>query len=285
MRSITVTVGPLAAASANNVATLQTLPLGGGTVALNGVLATSAFVGTGAIAGNVLTISAVTSGALSMGNLLNGLGVKAGTIVMGVFAPTTNGVGTYVVNVSQIVSSTTISGNTTVNLDLPRRVIITSTGNDSGVSFLLNGLDWANTPIFETISGANIGVASSVMDYASLTSIVATGATDSTVTVGTSVIAASPWVRFDEYALGATSVQFSVTGTANYTLQTTMDVEPIIALGRASAIWDISGSAAINATTTQTISLPATPKWARVFLNSGSGSVSSTFVQFGVAPY
>ncbi len=192
MRPVTVTVGPLVAASANNICTSQTIPAGGGTLALNGALASSSFVGTGSVAGSVLTISAVTSGVLNRGYALNGLGVQANTVVSGPLASTTNGAGTYVVSVSQTVSSTTIYGNTVVTLDTPRRVIITSAGNDSGITFTLTGTDWANTPISEVVTGSNAGVASSVFDYQTLTSIVASGATASTITVGTNGVAAPP---------------------------------------------------------------------------------------------
>ena len=281
MRPVTVQVGPLVAASASNICAAQTIPSGGGTLALNGTLASSSFVGTGSIAGNVLTISAATSGVLNRGNLLNGLGVQPLTTPIGVLVSTTNGVGTYVVNVSQTVSSTTIYGNTVVTLDTPRRIIITSGGNDSGITFTLTGLDWANTPISEVVTGANVGVASSVLDYASLTSIVASGATASTITVGTNGVAASPWVRFDEYALGPMGAQFSVTGTVNFSLQTDFsDVDG----NRAGVVWDTSASTVVNATTTTTAALAACPKWARVLLNSGTGSVSATFIQYGVAP-
>ena len=282
MRPVIVTVGPLVAASANNIATSQTIPTGGGTVALNGTLASSTFVGTGSIASNVLTISAVTSGYLNRGFLLNGLGVKALTQVSGPLSTTTNQAGTYVVNVAQTVSSTTIYGKTTVTLDTPRRIGITSAGNDSGMTFTLTGLDWAGTSISETVTGANVGVASSVLDYSVLYSIVASAATASTITVGTTSVAASAWVRFDEYTTAPVGAQFEVTGTVNYTLQMTYRT---VDANRAGVVWDSSGSSVVGATANATIGLATTPLWANVLLNSGSGSVTATFMQYGVAPY
>jgi len=186
MRPVVVTVGPLVAASANNIATSQTIPTGGGTVALNGTLASSTFVGTGSIgSGNVLTISAVTSGYLNRGFLLNGLGVSANTQVTGLLSTTTNQAGTYTVSASQTVSSTTIYGNTVVTLDTARRIGIASNGNDSGITFTITGLDWANAPISEVVTGASGATASSVLDYLVVYSIVASAATASTITVGT----------------------------------------------------------------------------------------------------
>src|ERR1700738_3979004 len=109
MRPTTVTVGPLASAATNNICTTQT-PAAGTTFALNGTLATNSFQGTGSIAGNVLTISAVTSGIIAGGTRVSGVGVQANTVVMGPLGTTTNGAGTYVVHVSQTVSSNTIYG-------------------------------------------------------------------------------------------------------------------------------------------------------------------------------
>ncbi len=284
MLPVTVTVGPLQSASANNICTSQTIPTGGGTFALNGSLASSTFVGTGAIAGNTLTVSGVTSGILNRGNLLNGLGVQANTFVIGTLASTTNGVGTYVVNTAQTLSSTTIYAGTTVTLDTPRRVIFTSAGNDSGVTFTLIGTDWAGAYISEQVTGANVGVATSVLDYATITSITASAATASTITVGTNGVAGSAWVRTDDFALGSLGAQFSVTGTVNYTLRTAF-VEGTGTYSRANTVWDTSASPVINATGTTTITLTSIPRQLQVLLNSGSGSVTATFTQYGVAPY
>jgi hypothetical protein len=286
MRPVVVTVGPLVAASANNIATSQTIPTGGGTVALNGTLASSTFVGTGSIgSGNVLTISAVTSGYLNRGFLLNGLGVSANTQVTGLLSTTTNQAGTYTVSASQTVSSTTIYGNTVVTLDTARRIGIASNGNDSGITFTITGLDWANAPISEVVTGASGATASSVLDYLVVYSIVASAATASTITVGTTSVAGSPWIRFDEWALAGVTAQFVAVGTVNYTYQTSGDdIEYLVS--RASFVWDSTGVSTnvVGATTTQTIAGNPPPRYGRILLNSGTGSVRANIMQSGVAP-
>jgi len=75
----------------------------------NGVtVATTAAVVTGSIATTTLTVTAVTSGVLSIGQTITGTGVSADTRIVA-FLTGTGNTGTYTVDVSQTVSSTTIS--------------------------------------------------------------------------------------------------------------------------------------------------------------------------------
>lgn len=288
MRPVTVTVGPLAAASATNIATSQTIPTGGGTVALNGSTVTNTFVSSGAstITGNVLTVATVVSGVLNPGDLINGLGVLGGTRIIGPVAGTVNLAGKYVLSVNNTAGGFTVRANSVATLDTPRRVIITSGGNDSGVTFTFIGTDWSGTPITEQVVGANIGVASTVLDYLTITQISASTATASTITVGTNGVAASAWVRFDDYALTTVSAQFSVTGAVNYSYQTAMDEGAAGPYQRALTIWDTSGTTVVGATSTTTIA-GAPVRFGRVLLNSstGTGNVLATFIQYGSANF
>ena len=75
----------------------------------NGVtVATTAAVVTGSIALFVLTVTAVTSGTLSIGQVISGTGVTVGTRIVA-FVSGSGGAGTYTVDKSQTVLSTTIS--------------------------------------------------------------------------------------------------------------------------------------------------------------------------------
>jgi hypothetical protein len=65
------------------------------------------FTGTGSISGTTLTISAVTSGALAIGSVIT-TGASAGTTIVA-FITGVGGVGTYQINNSQTVGSTTIA--------------------------------------------------------------------------------------------------------------------------------------------------------------------------------
>ena len=69
------------------------------------------FVGTGSIAGSILTITAVSSGALAVGSILSGSGVSPGTAISAQLTGSAGGIGTYTLSISQTVASTTINAN------------------------------------------------------------------------------------------------------------------------------------------------------------------------------
>jgi hypothetical protein len=88
--------------------------------------------------------------------------------------------------------------------DAPRRVIITSAGNDSGITWTITGTQRSqqnSSPLVEVIKGANIGVAASTQDFATVTSIVGSGATAGNVTAGTNGTGSGPWVPWSDYAV------------------------------------------------------------------------------------
>lgn len=79
-----------------------------GLISLVGYTPGTPFIGTGSITGNVMTITAVTSGTIVLGQDITGTGVTARTIITG-FGTGAGGTGTYTVNFSQTVASTTLT--------------------------------------------------------------------------------------------------------------------------------------------------------------------------------
>lgn len=97
----------------------------------------------------------------------------------------------------------------------------------------------------------------------------------------------SPWVRFDDFAPSNISVQCNVTGTVNYTVQSTLDDpdDPISPVAVGSVVWvNSSDTAAVGATANIQTNFLFAPKFARIALNSGSGSVRATFLQSSNGP-
>lgn len=92
-------------------------------------------------------------------------------------------------------------------------------------------------------------------------------------------------VRLDEWTTGGVGVQITVSGTVNYTLQQTMDdpnsnTNPV-AVG--SMTWvNCADTAVVGASATKQTNYQFCPVFCRVVLNSGSGSITATFVQSGV---
>ena len=98
-------------------------------------------------------------------------------------------------------------------------------------------------------------------------------------------VAASPWVRFDDYAANAqTTIAAVVSGTVSYDIQTSMDdpndIGSALYKNPAGMTWIASlDTNVVGATATKASFFAYTPLWARVLLNSGTGSVTATFRQ------
>lgn len=171
-------------------------------------------------------------------------------------------------------------------MDLPRRIIITSAGDDTGITFTITGTTFAGSVTTDVVTGANNAAASSVVDFKTVTRIVTSGSTAADITVGTNGVAGTEWVRFDPWAPPEVSIQANVTGTVNYTLQQTLDDpnSPTDSVAVRSVVWVSSNdTAVVAATATQQSNYAFTPIYARVLLNSGTGSVTTRFVQSGAA--
>lgn len=69
-------------------------------------------------------------------------------------------------------------------LDVPRNIIITSAGNDSGLTFAVRSKDVYGQAMTETITGANAGVAAGVKAHYSDITITASGAAAGNLSIG-----------------------------------------------------------------------------------------------------
>jgi len=215
MQPITISVGPLTSASANNIATSQVVS-GAANVNLNGSL----------VSGGVAT------------------------------------------------------------LDKPRRVLITNVGNDSAVTFTVYGTWIGGQSISETLQGTSGSTVATTLDFATVTQIATSGSTSASgITVGTNTVAGSRWLRLDSWANNNTAIQCNASGTVNYTVQVTMDDpnSPTNPVTPVNVTWlNTNDADAVSATADIFTNFQFTPTFARVLLNSGSGTVTATFAQFNV---
>lgn len=189
------------------------------------------------------------------------------------------------------VQSLTLNGSLVVSgvaqLGSQRRVLITSSGNDSTNTFTITGTNWAGNSISETLTGPNTTTTYSVLDYYTVTSITISGNAVGNITVGTNGIGGSPWMRFDDWAPSNISIQCNVSGTVNYTVQSTLDDpnDPINPVTPANMTWiNSSDLAVVSANSSQQSNFLFTPKFARVLINSGTGTVNATFLQSSNGP-
>ena len=99
---------------------------------------------TGSISGNVLTVSAISSGAVAVNQTLSGVGITPGTTITQMLTGAggnVNEVGTYQVNISQNVTSTTINLFYQRPLSIDSAFVRINT-NSNGVPIVNGGLDY-----------------------------------------------------------------------------------------------------------------------------------------------
>lgn len=162
---------------------------------------------------------------------------------------------------------------------------ITITTTDSTHSFTIAGTTPTGALLTEVVTGNGTSV-TSLLDYAKVTSIVISGAATGAVTVGTSGTGSTPWVRLDEWASPPVGIQCDVTGTVNYTIQSTYDdpnspTDPV--LPTAMQWIATNDTNAVGATGSVQTNYLFTPTFVRALLNSGSGSVVMKVIQYNVA--
>ena len=174
-------------------------------------------------------------------------------------------------------------------LDQPRRVLFTSAGNDSGITFTVTGTDWNNQSASEVLTGANASTVYTIYDFKTVTSVVASGASAGTVSIGTNGIASSRPVNLDLYADSSIYVQTDTGGSTaiTYSIQLTGDNpnDSSNPVPYTSVRWINSGTAAlVNATTAQNANQAGIPTMMRVYIsNAGSNTSASVHVNFNQA--
>jgi hypothetical protein len=187
-----------------------------------------------------------------------------------------------------VLNGALVSGGV-ATLDKPRQVLITNVGNDSGITFTVVGTDRYGASLSQTVTGTSGSSVATTVDFATVTRITTSGSTSvSGITVGTNTVAGSDWVRFDEYAPSNISIQCTVSNTVNYTVQSTLDDpnSPTNPVSVVNVNWvNSSDTNVVSATATKQSNFLFAPVYARVVVNSGSGSVTTTFVQDSNGPY
>lgn len=171
-------------------------------------------------------------------------------------------------------------------LDQPRRVLFTSAGNDSGITFTITGTDWNNVPASEVLTGANATTVYTIYDYKTVSSVVASGASAGNVSIGTNGIASSRPVFLDLYADSSIYIQTDTGGSSaiTYSIQLSGDNpnDTANSVPYTSSRWINSGTAAlVNATSSQNANQSGIPQMIRVYVsNAGSNTTASVHVNF-----
>jgi len=161
---------------------------------------------------------------------------------------------------------------------------ITITTSDTTNTFTINGTTPTGSQLTEVVTGNGTSV-TSTQDYATVTSIIISGAATGAVTVGTSGVGSTPWVHLDEWASSNVGIQCDVTGTVNYTVQSTYDSPNNLTNPVATSLmtWiNTNDTNAVNATGPVQTNFIFAPLYVRAQLNSGTGSVTMKIIQYNV---
>lgn len=173
-------------------------------------------------------------------------------------------------------------------LDTTRRVSIVSVGDESSNTFTIDGyadITATSAPVREIITGGTAGgTVYTSLDFGQVTSIVPTSNTADKVEVGTNAIGSTLWKNpSTSMAPFDLNMDVDVTGTVNYTIQTTMD--PFWKVLTPSYIPAVRNTAVAAATTDATLELTSPVTGWRVLINSGTGTIAVASIQSGIANY
>ena len=207
------------------------------------------------------------------------------TVTVGPLAtPDDNGICTSQSGVSVLAINGALATNGVATLDTARRVLITSDNLDNDKYFTVTGTGASGNIQSETLLGPDTASVYTVLDYKTVTSITVDAVVTGNIIVGTNDVASSAWVMFDPYSFPQVSLQCDATGTVNYSVQQTLD-DPNSTTNPTSAanmVWfDNPDANLVGETVSRQGSYAIAPLYAKVTLNSGTGSVKGTFIQFG----
>jgi hypothetical protein len=186
----------------------------------------------------------------------------------------------------------TLNGSTAGVLDAARRVLLTQAANESGKTFTIVGTDINGSSQTEVLAAAaSATTVQSALDFKTVTSVTISSAAAGAITIGTNGVASSMWIRLDDWAPTSASVQVTVTGTANYTVQVTMQdpnspTNPVLPY---QVSWQPHPDPnLVGATTSWYSSNLYSPTWMRLLVNSGAtgtANVSMTVTQNSSVTY
>lgn len=169
----------------------------------------------------------------------------------------------------------------------PRRVLFTFAANETGHTFTAFGTGHGGQTISEAVAGTTAGTVQTNNDFLMVTRVSSSAATTGNVSVGTDGVGSSRWVYFSPHMTPTDISAWSeVSGTVNYTIQwgyqdpaglpTAFPVAPVTITPYDDPI--AQGQTATGFTATQTPVIVG-----RVTVNSGTGTVTTRFLQAGIS--
>lgn len=171
--------------------------------------------------------------------------------------------------------------STPVTLDQARRVLFTSVGNDSAITFTVTGTDRYARTQSETLTGGNATTVYTTRDFASVTAVTASGATAANVSVGTNSIASSEPLILNQFvAPSQIGVTAQITaGAVTYSIElTAQDFSPNWDMTVETPYWYAApGFSYLNQSVMDVIDQPAS--MLRLTILAGTGTIRASILQ------
>lgn len=195
------------------------------------------------------------------------------------------GAGAILINGTAVTAGVaTIDAVTATNSAIGRRVIVTSGGNDTGITFTITGTNASGNIVSDTFAGVSGGAAQSNLDFVTVTGATHTGSIASTVTIGTNGVGSSEWRTWSWMSDSPMDLSYAVelvSGTATFTVEYTYDDPNNLPAGLAFPTSFPSQS--INASTATADGSSTTPVIAtRLTITTGTGVLRARFIQAGI---
>lgn len=177
------------------------------------------------------------------------------------------------------------NATTPVTLDIQRRLLFTTAGNESSNKFTIVGLNQAGFTISEVLVGPNASTTQSNLDYLTVISITALATTAGTLSVGTDSVGSSLWNIMNWHAtptnIECSGVVTSANTAVNWGVQYTYDDPNNLPTGvgypQAFGHPTLSNQ---TASLDGPINDPVTA--VRFIINSGTGTIRGTIIQAGI---
>jgi hypothetical protein len=296
MRPVTVVIGPALNSSANSIALSQTPPGAGTGVATTITAGSASIAATNTFyAGQPVTFQGsfqlvtglnigvtyyVISTGLS-GSAFQVSGAIGGTAItpQGTGSATPKAVTTGLFSINGALATKGVATMPATG----QFVLITT--SDTTHTFTITGTNQAGAIISET-TGVASGTIVSKLDYYTVTSVSVNGTLTAAATIGTNGTGSAPWVACDPWANTQVTIQINVSGTVNYTIQSTLDDpnSPTNPVAPSAVTWVTTNDTnVVGASSSLQTNYLFAPAYVRCLLNSGSGSCTMTVAQANVA--
>lgn len=174
-------------------------------------------------------------------------------------------------------------------LDVARRILVTTVSDESSKTLTLYGTDRSGNVISEAMTGPNATTAYTSKDFKTLTRVAVSAAFTGAVKVGTNGVASSPWIMLNFHAINfLVGIGVKVTGTVNYTIQTTYDDLMGYYSAGVGTVWNDAGIPVTyddpvgGSTVNDEFQLVTPVRAVRITLNSGSGTAVATVIESGI---